>query len=500
MISESVEESVRRARAAVAEVASWSQADTDRAVMAVGWHCYREETARGLARLSHEETGLGDIEDLYTLQRRRVLGILNDLHGARTVGVVEEQPDLGLVKIAKPLGVIAVASPATAPAPGIICNALPMLKTRNAAVFSPNPRAHRSALATVDVMRAALAEIGAPPDLMQCLPVTGREPGEQLMAAADSVVAIGGAGTVRRAYRSGTPAIGAGVGNPTVIVDETADLEDAVGKIQHGAGFNHGTSCSSESNVLVHHSIAAAFEQTLARAGAHLCTDEEAVRVVRLLWPDGSTLNREMIGRPAADIARAAGVVLDASEKVTVLVVRCADPWQDSAVLREKLSPLLTVSVYTDFDEAVRLVQNISERCGLGHSCAVHTARADRVMRLADAVSHCRVVVNQSTMTNTGSLASGVPFTTTLSSGSWGGSSVAGNVTWRHFLNHTTVSRPIPARVPDEAALFGAYWEGARVTDDREAGARGADAGEAGARDAAVRVPGARVALSVADA
>jgi sulfoacetaldehyde dehydrogenase len=457
VISESVDEAVRRARAAEAHVASWGQSDIDEAVTAVGWHCYREETARRLARLSQEETRLGDAEAMYGLQRRRVLGILHDLHGAKTVGVVGEQPELGLVRIAKPLGVIAVASPATAPAPGIICNALPMLKTGNAAIFSPNPRAHRTALATVEVMRAALAEVGAPPDLLQCLPVTGREPGERLMAAADFVVAIGGSGTVRRAYRSGTPAIGAGVGNPTVVVDETADLDDALGKIHGGAGFNHGTSCSSESNVLVHTSVADAFREGLIRAGAHVCDADETRSLVALMWPDGRTLNREFIGRPAAEIATAAG--LDVPEKTTVLVTLCADPWQDSVLLREKISPLLTLSVYSDFDDAVRLVQHISERCGIGHSCAVHTHRADRVMRLAQTVTHCRVVVNQSTMTNTGGFASGVPFTTTLSSGSWGGSGVSGNVTWRHFLNHTTISRPIPERVPDEAALFGAYWE-----------------------------------------
>ncbi|WP_186784039.1 aldehyde dehydrogenase family protein [Streptomyces sp. CBG33] len=456
MIRESVEDVVRRARVAQAEIASWSQEETDRAVAAVGWHCYQEETARRLARLSHRETGLGDAEDLYALQRRRVLGILHDLHGARTTGVVESDPALGLVKIAKPLGVIAVASPATAPAPGIICNALPMLKTRNAAVFSPNPRARRSARATIDVMRAALASVGAPPDLLACLPEAGREAGSQLMAEADSVVAIGGSGTVRRAYRSGTPAVGAGVGNPTVVVDETADLAAAVAAVQHGAGFNHGTSCSSESNVLVHHSVAAAFERGLAEAGSYLCDEAEAERLTRRLWPDGTTLDRELIGRPATELAAAAGIDLGGRE-VTVLAARCADPWRDQPLLREKISPVLTLCVYREFDEAVRLVQSIAERCGLGHSCAVHTTREDRVLRLAEAVTHCRVVVNQSTMTNTGSLSAGVPFTTTLSAGSWGGSSVAGNVTWRHFLNHTTVSRPIPARVPDEAALFAPY-------------------------------------------
>ncbi|MFF9077387.1 aldehyde dehydrogenase family protein [Streptomyces sp. NPDC014735] len=469
MISESVDEAVRRARVAEAEVASWSQAGIDEAVAAVGWHCYREENARALARLSEEETGLGDAEAMYALQRRRVLGILYDLHGVRTVGVVEEQPERGLVTLAKPLGVIAVASPATAPAPGIICNALPMLKTRNAVVFSPNPRAHRTALATTEVMRAALAEVGAPQDLVQCLPVTGRDAGERLMSAADFVVAIGGSNTVRRAYRSGTPAIGAGVGNPTVLVDETADLDEALNHIHTGAGFNHGTSCSSESNVLVHRSVADDFRDGLVRAGAHLCDAAETAALVAALWPDGRTLDRDLIGRPAAQIAAAAGLTVP--DKVSVLVADQPDAGQDGPLLREKISPVLSLSEYTDFDEAVRLVQRISERCGIGHSCAIHTSRPDRVMRLAESVTHCRVVVNQSTMTNTGSFSSGVPFTTTLSSGSWGGSGVSGNVTWRHFLNYTTISRPVRERVPDEAALFGPYWDraAARTTEEPKA-------------------------------
>ncbi|MFI9626310.1 aldehyde dehydrogenase family protein [Streptomyces sp. NPDC052042] len=146
-------------------------------------------------------------------------------------------------------------------------------------------------------------------------------------------------------------------------------------------------------------------------------------------------------------------------DKVSVLVAHCPDAGQDGPLLREKISPVLTLSEYDDFDEAVRIVQRVSERCGIGHSCAIHTSRPDRVMRLAEAVTHCRVVVNQSTMTNTGGFSSGVPFTTTLSSGSWGGSGVSGNITWRHFLNYTVVSHPIAERVPDEEALFGPYWD-----------------------------------------
>ncbi|GGM49088.1 hypothetical protein GCM10012275_20020 [Longimycelium tulufanense] len=459
MISESVQQSLRRARAAHAEVATWSQRDVDEMVAAVGWQCYREDNARHLAQLGHAETALGNPEDLFLLQRRRILGVLRDLHDVVTVGVVENSPALGIQRIAKPVGVIAVASPATAPSPGIICNALPMLKTRNAAIFSPNPRAHRTAMTTVDLMRAALAKVGAPPDLLQCLEVPGREAVETLMRAADLVVAVGGAGTVRRAYSSGTPAIGAGVGNPTVIVDETADVADAADKIHSGAGFNNGTSCSSESNVLVQESVAEQFCGELRRRGAHLCSAEETARLQALLWPDGRTLNRDWIGRGAADLAIAARIAVDTPDKVNVLVLACADPETDRAVLGEKISPLLTMATYTEFDEAVRLVRLWSDRCGRGHSCGIHTTRPDRVCLLAAHVTTCRVVVNQSTMTNTGSFAAGVPFTTTLSSGTWGGCSVAGNITWRHFLNYTTISRPIPPSIPDERLIFGRHWE-----------------------------------------
>ncbi|MFJ6017551.1 aldehyde dehydrogenase family protein [Streptomyces sp. NPDC092952] len=241
----------------------------------MGWCCYQESTTRRLALLSHAETALGDPEHLYMLQHRRVLGVLRDLHGQSTVGVVEDLPDLGLRRIAKPLGVIAVPSPATTPVPGIVCNVLPMVKTRNAAVFSPNPLALGPARATVRVVRDALAEVSAPVDLVQCLEHTDRRTSAELMAGADHVVAIGGAGTVRRASESGTPAVGTGVGDPTVVVDETADPADAAEKIVTDASYNNGTSCSSESNVLVHTSVLDEFSSQLKAQGAHLCTESK---------------------------------------------------------------------------------------------------------------------------------------------------------------------------------------------------------------------------------
>ena len=458
LIHEDVQVAVARARAAQAEAALWPQARVDDVVEAVGWQCYRDGTARRLAALSQSETRLGDTEHLYALHRERVLGTMRDLHGQVSTGVVEVVPDLGLRRIAKPMGVIAVASPATAPSPGIACLALAILKTRNAAIFSPNPRARSCGQETVDVIRAVLDRVGAPPDLIQCVTGVGRDQVVELMASCDFVVAVGGVGTVHRAYTSGTPAVGAGVGNPTVIVDETADVEEAARKIHTGAGYNHGTSCSSESNALVHATVVEQFRAELLKGGAHLCTPEETARVRSVLWVDDKSLNRDLIGRSAGEIATAAQIGVDDPEKTSVLVLDCADPRAENPILREKLAPVLTLSTFEHFDDALDLAAILTDRCGRGHSCAIHTSDLRRADRLAERVDTCRLVVNQSTSTNAGSFESGVSFSAVLSSGTWGGGSVSGNVTWRHFLNHTTITVPIPEHRPSEEALFGRHW------------------------------------------
>ncbi|MFB7216137.1 aldehyde dehydrogenase family protein [Streptomyces sp. NPDC056255] len=463
-IKKAVHDAVHRARAAQSHAESWTQDRVDDVVTAIARHLHREENARRLATLSHAETGLGDPEHLYELQRRRVVGQLFELHGQTTVGTIEELPHLGLRRIAKPMGVIAAASPATAPSSGIVCSALPMLKTRNAVVFTPNPRARQAAMETVALIREALVGVGAPTDLVQCLDVGGREAAEELMRAADLVVAVGGPGTVRRAYSSGTPAVGAGVGNSTVIVDETSDVRAAARSIQTGAGYNNGTSCSSESNVLVHHSVADEFRAELLRSRAHLCTRAETLRIRRALWPDGRNLNRDLIGRSAEAVALAAGVDLAEPDKTTALVLDGDGEASDSPALCEKLSPVVTLLTYDDFDVVVDRVKDILDRCGRGHSAGIHSRRPSRVDELADRIPTCRIVVNQSTMTNSGSFTSGVPFTSTLASGTWGGTSVSGNVTWRSFVNLTTVTWPIPERHVDEALLFGRH--GTASSDD----------------------------------
>lgn len=455
-----VEGAMARAREAQTRIASWPQRRVDDLVAAVGWWCYREENVRTMAAMAHRDTGLGDPEHLFALHRKRVLGTLRDMHGATSVGVLEENPDLGVRTLAKPIGVVALISPATAPCSAVVCTTLQLLKTRNAVVCSPNPAAQDAVDFTIGLIRAALVEVDAPPDLVQLVGPSERATAEALMSAADFVVASGGASTVRRAYTSGTPAIGAGVGNPTVIVDETADLAMAAEKVAMGSSYNNGTSCSSESNLLVAREIATEFETKLAGAGVHLCTMAETDRLRRALWPDGVRLDRAAIGRPAAVLAARAGIDLMVPDKTTALVATLGGIDVTDPLFGEKLSPVLTLVAYGDFAEAVAGVDTITRHCGAGHSCGIHTARADRVTLLAERIGVARVMVNQSTASgNSGNFDNGLPFTSIVASGSWGGCAQSENVTWRHFMNRTTISRPIPERKPSEEAVFGVHWD-----------------------------------------
>ncbi|HVK25516.1 MAG TPA: aldehyde dehydrogenase family protein [Actinokineospora sp.] len=454
-----VAEAITRARDAQARIASWPQRRVDDMVAAVGWWCYREDNARVMSAMAHGETGLGDPEHLYALHRKRVLGTLRDMHGARTVGVLSEDEKLGLRTVAKPLGVVALISPATAPCSAVVCSTLQLLKTRNAVVCSPNPAARESVDHVIGLIRAALREVGAPPDLVQLAGPSGRAASEELMRSADFVLASGGASTVRRAYQSGTPAIGAGVGNPTVIVDETADLAAAAEKIATGAGYNNGTSCSSESNLLVAKAVAEQFITELRELGVHVCDAEETARLRQALWPDGTRLDRAAIGRPASVLAERAGITLSDPDKTTSLVavvdrIDVLDP-----LFWEKLAPVSTLVTYDDFADAVAGVAAVTAHCGSGHSCGIHTTRAERAAELGSRIDVARVMVNQSTgIGNSGSFDNGLPFTSIVASGSWGGCAQSENVNWRHFMNRTTISWPIPERRPDERALFGVYW------------------------------------------
>ena len=461
---------IARARAAQRVAAGWDQERVDDVVAAVGWRLYEPSAVRKLTDLALEETGFGNRDDMFDLHRRRVLGAVSDLHGARSVGILDVDRARGVTRHARPMGVIAVLTPATAPSSGIVSNVLHVLKSRNAAVISPNPRARAVGEATVHAVREGLAAVGAPEDLVQWMDPVSRRVSELLMEAADLVLAAGGPGSVRRAHRSGTPALSAGAGSPSVIVDETADLGRAAELIVHGIGFNHGTSCSAESNVLVQESVWQQFSKMLEAHGAYLCDQREGDALAGIVWAPDGTLDTRMIGRSAAELAAAAGIRLgceaagmrprsEGGAAISALAIVCApgaDP--DRVVFGEKLSPVFTLSAYGDFEEATRIAAWQIARGGRGHSCGLHTRIEERADQLAERLEVCRVLVNQSTTVgNSGSFDNGMPFTAVISTGSWGGCSQSENITWRHLINVVSVSRTIEPRVPEERSLFGRH-------------------------------------------
>jgi sulfoacetaldehyde dehydrogenase len=448
-----IAELIDRAHNAQLLVSSWSQSRIDAMVAVVGWRSYEQSTAHEMAARSFQETGIGREGETCARHRRRVLGTLCDLQGVRTTGIVDADPARGVIRIAKPIGIVASITPVTAPTAAICQNALLALKTGNAIVFCPHPRAKMIARFVTQMLRAALSEAAAPADLIQCVAEPGRDTVEQLMAAADLILAAGGPGAVRRAYTSGTPAFGGGAGNAVVVVDETADLADAAAKIHAGKSFDNGTSCSAESSIVIAAEAWNALVEKLCGLGSYLCDRDEVDRLREVMWPAGGRLSNAVVGQDARTIARLA--CIDVPENTRVLMAAPEGVAGQDPFSREKLSPVLALWKFREFSEAIRLVQDMTASSGRGHSCGIHSLRAERIDDLSQQVDVSRVMVNQSTgLGNSGDFTNGMPFTATLCCGSWGGSITNDNITWKHLLNYTWVSRPLEERSADLERIF----------------------------------------------
>ena len=448
---------VERARAAMERFASADQAQVDAAVTAIAWSIYRPENARALAELAVAGTGLGNVADKVVKNQRKTFGTLRDLLRAKTVGIIEDDPARGMTKYAKPVGVVAAITPSTNPAATPINKAMMAVKGRNAVVIAPSPSGWSTTSAAVDLARAELAKIGAPEDLVQVLPApVSREMTEELMAAADLIVATGSQNNVRRAYTSGTPAIGVGAGNVPVIIDSSADLADAATKITASKTFDNATSCSSENSLIILDDVYDRAIAALIDAGGHLAAPDEAERVVTRLFPDGS-LDRRLIAKDYPDLR--AAFELGGTDDDRFVMVEEPAPGPDRPMTGEKLSLVLTVYRARDFANAVQLVEAVLRVQGIGHSVGIHTADQDRAAALAAELPVVRVLVNQAhTFGNGGSFDNAMPFTLTMGCGTWAGNSISENLNINHFINITHLVRTIPPDEPAEEELFGAHW------------------------------------------
>lgn len=448
-----------RARAAMAQFAGADQARVDEAVTALAWAIHEPGRARELAELAVADTGLGTVDSKITKNQRKTFGALRDLMRVRTVGVIDDDPETGLVRYAKPVGVVGAVAPSTNPAATPVNKAMFSLKGRNAVIIAPSPAGYGTTAKTVNYMRAELEKIGLPADLVQVLPApVNKALTQELMNQVDLIVVTGSQNNVRRAYSSGTPAIGVGAGNVPVVIDETADLNDAAEKITMSKCFDNATSCSSENSIIVLDAVYDDAIAALKTAGGYLCSVDEKEKIRDTLWVDGH-LNRKVIAKDPDIFAAECGLPEQAKSS-KFFMVEDDDPGPDNPFTDEKLSLVLTVYRAKDMDGVVARLRDILNVCGLGHSVGIHTNTPEHAKRLAEEIDVVRVLVNQAhTFGNGGSFTNGLNFTLSMGGGTWAGNSISENLNYKHFINVTHLVREIAEDKPTEEELFGAHWE-----------------------------------------
>ena len=448
---------IERARAAQGQYERWTQERVDEAVAAAGWAIVKPENNRRLAERAVKDTGMGNVPDKIAKNERKTMGLLRDLQGLRTVGVVAEHPELGVTEIARPVGVVAAVTPSTNPGATPANKIINALKCRNAVILAPSPKGFSTGALLLEFMHAELAKVGAPKDLVQILPepIT-KEATQALMRQADLVVATGSQANVRAAYSSGKPAFGVGLGNVAVIVDASADVNDAARKICESKCFDNATSCSSENSLVIVDAVWDAMLAALTRAGGALLSAPEKARLQRAMWPEGK-LSSAVMARPVGDIVKAAGLRNELSQ-AKFLMLEDSGAGKEHPFSGEKLSLVLTLYRVKDFDAAFEQVRSIYAYQGAGHSVGIHTRDEAQVMRLGLEMPAARVIVNQAhAIANGGAFDNGLPFSLSMGCGTWGGNSISENLHWKHYLNITRVVRTIAPRTPAIDGIFGAY-------------------------------------------
>jgi sulfoacetaldehyde dehydrogenase len=457
-MEDNIQEMYDRARKAFREVEYWPQEKVDETVQAVAWELMRDDVRHKLGHMAVDESNIGNAEDKVNKIKNKTLGTLYDMRDARTCGMIEENKALGIRKFAKPIGVIANVVPCTNPESTICCLALSTLKTRNAQIVSPHPRTPKTSYETVQHVRKALEKVGAPVDLVQCIQQPSHPKTSELMANCDYAVATGGAALVEVVYAAGKPAQTVGAGNVVSIVDETADLPAAANKIRLSKVANNSASCSSENAVALYESISDDMIEALKAEGGYMCDTEEREKLRQYMWPDGVHLNREIVARPAAFIAENAGLTVP--EGTRFLMVEGEKVGPEDRFSGEKISPVLTVWKWTDFDEMLDRLEKILKFSGEGHSTSIHTENDERRVKLALRANVGRIVCNMPhAHANSGGWVTGLPTTDTLGCGSWAGNIFSGNINWQNFLNYTLLSIPKEEYIPKVEDLCGDYLE-----------------------------------------
>ena len=437
---EKLEEAIVRTREAQKIFATYTQEQVDKIFLAAASAANKARIP--LAKMAVEETGMGIVEDKVIKNNYASEYIYNAYKNTKTCGVIEEDTAYGIKKIAEPIGVIAAVIPTTNPTSTAIFKCLLALKTRNAIIISPHPRAKGSTIAAAKLVLEAAVAAGAPEGIIDWIDVPSLEMTNTVMKEADIILATGGPGMVKAAYSSGKPALGVGAGNTPAIIDETADILLAVNSIIHSKTFDNGMICASEQSVIVIKSVYDAVKGEFASRGCYFLKPAELEKVRKTIIINGA-LNAKIVGQPAAKIAELAGVTVPEGTKILIGEVESTDLSEEFA--HEKLSPVLAMYKAEDFSDALAKAEHLVADGGYGHTSSVYlneVTEKDKIAEFAARMKTCRILVN--TPSSHGGIGDLYNFklapSLTLGCGSWGGNSVSENVGVKHLLNIKTVA------------------------------------------------------------
>ncbi len=446
-----------RARKALAIIETYDQARVDRLCQAVAWAVANKKTFTRLVEMGIEESGLGDSVSRMG-KRMKIRGVLRDALRQKSVGVIEELPEKGIVKYGKPAGIIACIVPTTNPDLTPAGNAIYAIKARDVVIYSPHPRSKKTSFETVRLMREALEREGAPADILQCLTKVNIPMSQALMARADLIIATGGQPMVRAAYSSGTPAYGVGAGNSTMIIDETANIEEAARNTRLSKTSDFGSGCSADGNLIIEASIFDNMLAQLQKEGGYLASDHEKAALRKVMWDDEAHRTPNTVAIAPQQLAKIAGFAIPADRKF--IIVHGDGIGRQHAYSSEKLTTLLAVYKYSGFDQALAMMKSVYEVGGKGHSCGIYSFNQDHIHQLALVAPVSRIMVRQpQSKANAGAFNNGMPMTSSLGCGTWGGNIVSENVHLKHYLNTTWVSVPIKEDKPSDEELFGPFYD-----------------------------------------
>ena len=448
---------IERARASMNVIEDWDQKDLDRLSQAIAWYAGNEKTFTRLAEQGVDESGIGDRAGR-PAKRFKIHMVLRDVLRTPSTGIVETNEALGLVKYAKPAGVIASLIPMTNPAMTPPVTGVSAANARNAVIFSPHPRTARTTYEMVQVMRAACKEVGAPEDLFQAILKPSIPLTQHLMEICDLTLATGGKPMVKAAYSSGKPAYGVGAGNSSIVIDETADIAIAAENTRISKTSDFGSGCSADGNIIIQKSIYDDMVKALIAEGGYLCSDEEKHMLREAMWDEKGNRTFPTIACRPQQTAEVAGFSIP--EDCKFLMVENQDQiGKEHKFSGEKLTTLMALYHFDQFEDALDTVRAIYNVGGTGHSCGIYSHNDAHIDALARVAPVSRMMVRQAqSKANAGAWTNGMPMTSSLGCGIWGGNITNENVTMKHMMNYTWVSRPIPEDRPSEQELFGEFF------------------------------------------